>query len=105
MGKTSNKSSKYIMVAIVLIVVLLGYFFIPSSLNTYSNTYKLKSSGVSSDPIKLQFRSGFQHDHYKPSKKLPLCKKEWKRMKKAKNQFSGKKVIIKREINGRKRIK
>ncbi|ADG92532.1 hypothetical protein Arnit_0868 [Arcobacter nitrofigilis DSM 7299] len=75
MGKTSNKSSKYIMVAIVLIVVLLGYFFIPSSLNTYSNTYKLKSSGVSSDPIKLQFRSGFQHDHYKPSKKTTFMQK------------------------------
>jgi hypothetical protein len=75
MGKTSNKWSKYIKIAVVLVILLLGYFFIPLNQNNYSNTYKLRSSGVSSDPIKLQFRNGFQYDKYKPSKKSTFMQK------------------------------
>lgn len=75
MKKTSKKWSKYIKIAIVLLILILGYFLIPMTQNNYSNTYKLRSTGVSSDPIKLQFRNGFQHDHYKPSKKTTFMQK------------------------------
>jgi len=75
MGKKSNKSSKYLKIAIVLIVILLCYFFFPTSQNHYSNTYKLRSTSKSGEPIKLQFRNGFENDHYKPAKKSTFMQK------------------------------
>jgi hypothetical protein len=76
MGKTSKKWSKYIKIAIVLLILILCYLLIPMNQNNYySNAYKVRSNGVGSDPIKLQFRNGFQHDHYKPPKKSTFMQK------------------------------
>jgi hypothetical protein len=76
MEKTSNKWSKYIKITVVLLILILGYLFIPSSQNSFSNTYSLRSSGKNSDPIKLQFRTGFQYDKYKPPKKSTFMQKQ-----------------------------
>ncbi len=75
MKKASKKWSKYTKIVIVLLILILGYFLIPMTKNNYSNTYKLRSTGVNSDPIKLQFRNGFQHDHYTPPKKTTFMQK------------------------------
>ncbi|RXJ81835.1 hypothetical protein [Arcobacter sp. F2176] len=76
MEKTSNKWSKYIKIAVVLLILILCYLFIPLNQNNFSNTYSLRSSSKSSDPIKLQFRSGFQYDKYKPPKKSTFMQKQ-----------------------------
>ncbi|WP_428026949.1 hypothetical protein [Arcobacter sp.] len=69
MREATKKSNTYIKIAIILIILFLGYFFIPFGQNNYSNTYKLRNTASNGEPIKLQFRNGFQYDKYKPPKK------------------------------------
>ena len=58
MKEKSNKTGFYIKILILIIILILGYFFIPFNQNSFSNAYKVRSIPVSADPIKLQFRNG-----------------------------------------------
>lgn len=76
MSKTPNKSGLYIKIAITLVVVLLGYFFIPMGQNnSFNNAAKLRGTSTVGEPIKLQFRNGFNYDKYEPSKKSTFMQK------------------------------
>ncbi len=76
MKKTPNKSGFYIKTAIVLLIVLLGYFFIPMGQNnSFNNAAKIRGTATTGEPIKLQFRNGFQYDKYEPSKKTTFMQK------------------------------
>jgi amino acid transporter len=91
MKEKSNKTSFYIKILILIIVVILGYFFIPFKQNNFGNAYKVRSIPVSADPIKLQFRNGFQHDTYKPNKKTTFMQKRMENEKDKKPLFWDKK--------------
>lgn len=91
MKKAPKKSGLYIKIAIVLVVVLLGYFFMPTNQNSFSNTYKLRGTSSTGDPIKLQFRNGFQYDKYEPAKKSTFMQKRMEDDKEKKPIFWDKK--------------
>ena len=59
----------FVKIGIIIIVIFLGYFFIPTNKNSFNNAVSLRNTGTNADPIKLQFRNGFQNDTYKEDKK------------------------------------
>jgi hypothetical protein len=76
MSKTPKKGTLYIKIAIISIILLLGYFFIPMGQNnSFNNAAKLRGTSNNNQPIKLQFRSGFQHDKYEAPKKSTFMQK------------------------------
>lgn len=77
MSKTPKKGGFYIKFAVVIIIVLLGYFFIPMGQNnSFNSAAKLRGTANTSQPIKLQFRNGFQYDKYQPPKKSTFMQKK-----------------------------
>ncbi len=79
MKKAPSKSGFYVKIAIVLVLVILGYFFIPMGQNnSFNNAAKLRGTSTVGEPIKLQFRNGFNYDKYEPPKKATFMQNRMK---------------------------